>query len=74
MMAQSGAMTSTDLIAASSSVLEGGGYKPILVGFPEWNTTSTRLFEDKYNVVGIAVYHNNRRIASLLGGSAGGSR
>ncbi len=56
MTAQSGAMTSTDLIAASSSVLEGGGYKPILAGFPEWNTTSTRLFEDKYNVVGIAVY------------------
>ena len=49
-------MTTTDLIAASTSVLEGGGYQPIREGFPEWNTTSTRLFEDKYSVVGIAVF------------------
>jgi hypothetical protein len=50
------AMTPTDLIAACSSVLETGGYQPIREGFPEWNTTSTRLFEDMYNVVGIAVF------------------
>lgn len=49
-------MTPTDLIAASTSVLEAGGYQPIREGFPEWNMTSTRLFEDKYNVVGIAVF------------------
>ncbi len=49
-------MTTTDFIAASTSVLEGGGYQPIREGFPEWNTTSTRLFEDKYSVVGIAVF------------------
>lgn len=49
-------MTTTDLIAASTSVLEAGGYRSIREGFPEWNTTSTRLFEDKYNVVGIAVF------------------
>jgi hypothetical protein len=49
-------MTTTDLIAASTSVLEAGGYQPIREGFPDWNTTSTRLFEDKYNVVGIAVF------------------
>jgi hypothetical protein len=49
-------MTPTNLIAASSSVLEAGGYRPIRAGFPEWNTTSTRLFEDNYNVVGIAVF------------------
>ena len=49
-------MTTTDLIAASTSVLEAGGYQSIREGFPEWNTTSTRLFEDKYNVVGIAVF------------------
>jgi hypothetical protein len=48
-------MTPTDLIAASTSVLEAGGYESIHEGFPEWNTPSTRLFEDKYNVVGIAV-------------------
>lgn len=49
-------MTTTDLIAASTGVLETGGYQSIREGFPEWNTTSTRLFEDKYNVVGIAVF------------------
>lgn len=49
-------MTTTDLIAASTSVLEAGGYQSIREGFPEWNTTATRLFEDKYNVVGIAVF------------------
>lgn len=49
-------MTTTDLIAASTSVLEAGGYQPIREGFPEWNTPSTRLFEDRYSVVGIAVF------------------
>lgn len=49
-------MTATDLIAASSGVLEAGGYQPIRTGFPEWDTASTRLFEDKYNVVGVAVF------------------
>lgn len=49
-------LTPTDLIAASSSVLEAGGYQPIREGFPEWSTTSTRLFEDEYNVVGVAVF------------------
>ena len=49
-------MTTTDLLSASTSVLEAGGYQPIRAGFPEWDTTSTRLFEDKYNVVGVAVF------------------
>jgi len=49
-------LTPTGLIAVASSVLEAGGYQIIREGFPEWNTTSTRLFEDKYNVVGIAVF------------------
>ena len=49
-------MTETDLIATSESLLEAGGYVPIREGFAEWNTPSTRLCEDKYNVVGIAVF------------------
>lgn len=57
-------MTATDLIAASSSVLEAGGYQPIRTGFPEWNTTTTRLFEDKYNVVGIAVFTTTTELLS----------
>lgn len=49
-------LTPTALIAASSSVLEAGGYQLIGKGFPEWSTPSTRLFEDEYNVVGLAVF------------------
>jgi hypothetical protein len=55
-------MTPTNLIVASSSVLEAGGYQPIRNGFPEWNTTTTRLFEDKYNVVGIAVFTSSAEL------------
>src|ERR1043166_8123333 len=49
-------LTPTDLIAASSRVLETGGYKSIRQDYPDWDTTSARLFEDEYNVVGIAVF------------------
>lgn len=56
MTTQSTPMTPTDLIAACTSVLQSGGYQSIRDGFSQWNTTSTRLFEDRYNVVGIAVF------------------
>ena len=49
-------LTPTDLIATSSSVLEAGGYQIVREGFPEWSTTSTRLFEVEYSVVGVAVF------------------
>jgi hypothetical protein len=49
-------LTPTYLMAASSNVLEAGGYQRISKGFPEWSTSMTRLFEDEYNVVGIAVF------------------
>ncbi|HLG57808.1 MAG TPA: hypothetical protein VI485_20860 [Vicinamibacterales bacterium] len=48
-------LTPTEMIAVASSVLERGGYQ-IREGFPEWITTSTRLFEDEYNIVGLAVF------------------
>lgn len=48
--------TPTDLIAASSRILEAGGYRLILEGFPDWRTPTTRLYEDDYNVVGLAVF------------------
>jgi len=50
-------ITTTDLIAASVRTLEAGGYKSITGSVSEWNTTSTRLFEDAYNVVGLAVFN-----------------
>lgn len=64
MTTPSAPLTPTDLIAVSSSVLERGGYQPIRKGFPEWSTLSTRLFEDEYNVVGVAVFTT---CAELLG-------
>lgn len=48
--------TTTELIAAASELLQGGGYQAVREGFPEWNTSSSRLFEDAYNVVGLAVF------------------
>ena len=56
MTSPSAPLTPTDLIAASSSVLQTGGYRLVHEGFPEWNSPSTRLFEDEYNVVGVAVF------------------
>lgn len=50
------ALTPTDLIVRSSSILEVGGYQLVRTGFPAWSTTTTRLFEDEYNVVGVAVF------------------
>ena len=49
-------MTVTDLISVSSSILETSGYQSVHTRFSEWNTTTTRLFENKYNVVGLAVF------------------
>lgn len=49
-------LTPTYLMAAASSVLEEGGYQRIDKGFSEWSTATARLFEDEYNVVGVAVF------------------
>lgn len=49
-------ITPTDLITAASDVLIAGGYKQILLNVAKWNTTTSRLFEDEYNVVGIVVF------------------
>jgi hypothetical protein len=56
MTESSPAFTPTDLIAAASQVLSAGGYHPIRQTFPEWDTPTSRLFEDEYNVVGIVVF------------------
>jgi hypothetical protein len=46
----------TDLIAAASQVLTDGGYQHIAGKFKEWDTPTSRLFEDEYNVVGVVVF------------------
>lgn len=48
--------TSTDLIAAASQTLMSSGYQQVPERFPDWDTPTSRLFEDKYNVVGVVVF------------------
>jgi hypothetical protein len=56
MSESSNGLTSTDLLAAASHTLTSSGYKHIRDMFPEWDTPTSRLFEDRYNVVGIVVF------------------
>lgn len=49
-------LSPTDLIAAASEVLTDGGYQRIPARFPQWDTPTSRLFEDEYNIVGIVVF------------------
>src|SRR5262245_1533581 len=55
-MSDSLSITPTGLLASASRLLEAGGYQAIRKDFAEWNTSSTRLFEDEYGIVGLAVF------------------
>jgi hypothetical protein len=57
-------LTPTELLGLASNALTRGGYQPVGEGFPDWKTASTRLFEDAYGVVGVAVFST---FADLLG-------
>jgi hypothetical protein len=48
--------TSTDLIAATSQTLLVGGYRQIPSRFRDWDTPTSRLFEDEYGVVGVVIF------------------
>lgn len=48
--------TSTDLIAAASQTLLVNGYRQITGRSGDWDTPTSRLFEDEYGVVGIVVF------------------
>jgi hypothetical protein len=54
--------TTTDLIAAASQVLLEGGYRQINGQFPDWGTPTSRLFEDEYSVVGIAIFETCKEL------------
>lgn len=56
MTARAASPTPTDLVATATNVLERGGYHAVRDGFPEWNSPTTRLYEDEYGVVGLAVF------------------
>jgi hypothetical protein len=49
--------TSTELIATAAQALIGGGYQQITGPFKEWDTPTSRLFEDPYTVVGVVVFN-----------------
>jgi hypothetical protein len=49
--------TSTELIASAAQALIGGGYRQITDLFKEWDTPTSRLFEDPYTVVGVVVFN-----------------
>jgi hypothetical protein len=46
----------TGLIAAASRVLSGGGYQEIRQRAAEWDSSTSRIFEDPYNIVGVVVF------------------
>ena len=49
-------LTPTDIIAAASRVLSDAGYRQVRDAAKQWDTATSRLFEDEYNIVGIAVF------------------
>ncbi len=56
--------TSTELIAAAAQALTAGGYRQISKLFPEWDTPTSRLFEDPYTIVGVVVFDTCRELLS----------
>jgi hypothetical protein len=55
-MTSSADFTPTDLIAGASQVLTAAGYRQIALRFKDWDTPTSRLFEDEYNIVGVVVF------------------
>ena len=49
-------ITTTDLMAAATKALVDGGYSQVVRGFEGWDTPTSRLFEDEYNIVGIVIF------------------
>jgi hypothetical protein len=64
-MADRGSLTATDLRAAASEILEAGGYRRIeRARGAELPTSITRLFEDPYGIVAVAVYDTWRDLST----------
>jgi len=49
-------MTTTSLVATASDFLEKNGYSLVPAEYPDWRTTTSRLYEDIYSVVGVVVF------------------
>lgn len=52
-LAQKG-LTPVEMMATASRALLNGGYE-LIKTFPAWDTATSRLFEDEYNIVGVSV-------------------
>jgi hypothetical protein len=50
------ALTPTDIIAAASQVLTSAGYRQVNDPSTQWDSVTSRLYEDEYNIVGIVVF------------------
>jgi hypothetical protein len=61
-MTSSADFTPTDLIAGASQVLTAAGYQQIALRFKDWDTPTSRLFEDEYNIVGVVVFDTCREL------------
>lgn len=57
--------TPTELIATASEALIAGGYLQIVGRFAEWDTATSRLFEDAYSVVGVVVFETCGELSML---------
>jgi hypothetical protein len=51
-------LTTSELLGAASQLLLENGYQPVDSRFPDWDSSTSRLFEDRYSVVGIVVFDN----------------
>ena len=49
-------LTPTDIIAAASQMLIAAGYRKVNDPSTRWESATSRLFEDEYNIVGIVVF------------------
>ena len=56
--------TPNNLLAAASELLKAGGYQQIVGASRLWETLNARLFEDQYNIVGIAVFETCAELLS----------
>lgn len=55
-------LSATGLLAKATDLLENCGYTAPQIKTGDWNTATSRLFEDKYGVVGLVVFPTCREL------------
>lgn len=60
-----GPMTSTDLLASATNILESGAYRRVQdARIQQWPAQNVRLFEDNYHLVALVVYDTWAKLLS----------